>query len=170
MSDELTEDPTTTGTDGVSTTDGVNGQSLTTSEGVGSIDTLSTTEVIDPADGVGNTDALQDDADTFPREYVEKIRKEAAEARVKAKRAEDLAREVFTLRVAATGKLADPNDLPFDETILDDPSRLDAAIDELISQHPHYATRMPHGDIGQGAKQTDGGNVDLAAMLRAGAR
>lgn len=156
--DEQTEDETTTGTDGA----------LTSSKGVDRADTLSTTEVIDSADGVGNTDALQDDADTFPREYVEKIRREAAEARVKAKRAEDLAREVFTLRVAATGRLADPGDLPYDADLLDDPGKLDEAIEGLLQAHPHYASRQPAGDIGQGAS-SDSGSVNLADLLRIGA-
>jgi hypothetical protein len=108
--------------------------------------------------------------DTFPRSYVEKLRQEAAEARVKAKKAADLAREVFTLRVAATGRLADPSDLPYDESLFNDPSKLDAAIDELLQAHPHYAARTPRGDIGQGAGKSDAGSVDLAAILRAGAR
>ncbi|GAA2184697.1 hypothetical protein GCM10009785_33660 [Brooklawnia cerclae] len=107
--------------------------------------------------------------DTFPRAYVEQLRKEAAEARVKAKRSDDLAKELFVSRVAATGRLADPNDLPFDEAILDDWSKLDAAIDELLDAHPHYATRTPHGTIGQGATAADTGTVDLAAILRANA-
>ena len=45
-----------------------------------------------------------------------------------------------------------------------------AAIDELVAQHPHYAARKPRGDVGQGASRPDTGAVDLAAILRAGAR
>ena len=108
----------------------------------------------------------QEDAETFPRAYVEKLRQEAAEARVRAKRADDLARELFTARVAATGRLADPNDLPFDDALLADMPALEAAIDELVAQHPHYAARRPRGDVGQGASPSSGG-VDLAGLLRA---
>ncbi len=115
-------------------------------------------------------EGAEPEQDTFPRSYVEKLRQEAAEARVKAKKAADLAREVFTLRVAATGRLADPSDLPYDESLFNDPSKLDAAIDELVAQHPHYAARKPRGDVGQGASRPDTGAVDLAAILRAGAR
>ena len=109
----------------------------------------------------------QEDAKTFPRAYVEKLRQEAAEARVRAKKADDLARELFTARVAATGRLADPNDLPFDDALLADLPALEAAIDELVAQHPHYAARRPRGDIGQGAAGSAGGTVDLASLLRA---
>lgn len=109
----------------------------------------------------------QEDAETFPRAYVEKLRQEAAEARVRAKRADDLARELFTARVAATGRLADPNDLPFDDALLADLPALEAAIDELVAQHPHYAARRPRGDVGQGTTGSDGGTVNLAGLLRA---
>lgn len=109
----------------------------------------------------------QEDAETFPRAYVEKLRQEAAEARVRAKRADDLARELFTARVAATGRLADPNDLPFDDALLADLPALEAAIDELVAQHPHYAARRPRGDVGQGATGSDAGTVNLAGLLRA---
>lgn len=108
----------------------------------------------------------QEDAETFPRAYVEKLRQEAAEARVRAKKADDLARELFTARVAATGRLADPNDLPFDDALLADLPALEAAIDELVAQHPHYAARRPRGDVGQGATGSDAGTVDLAGLLR----
>ncbi|MGI5951825.1 MAG: hypothetical protein ACOX61_08275 [Brooklawnia sp.] len=121
-----------------------------------------------PPEAPESTETPEQATDTFPREYVEQLRREAAEARVRAKRADDLAQALFVSRVAATGRLADPNDLPYDEAILDDPAKLDAAIDELLDAHPHYATRTPRGDIGQGPTPEPAG-VDLAAILRAGA-
>ena len=113
-----------------------------------------------------STEAAPDAAETFPREYVEKLRQEAADARVKAKRADDYARALFSARVAATGRLADPNDMPFDEALVDDMPALEAAIDELLNRHPHYAARTPRGDVGQGVSETSS-NVDLAGILRA---
>ena len=111
-------------------------------------------------------DASQGNAETFPREYVEKLRKEAAEARLKAKKADDYARALFAARVAATGRLADASDLPFDPELVDDLPAMEAAIDELLRAHPHYASRTPQGDIGQGATTTSD-TVDLAGILRA---
>lgn len=113
--------------------------------------------------------ADDEQAETFPREYVEKLRKEAADARVKAKRADDLAVRLHTALVAATGRLADPSDLPFDEAHLEDADALSAAVDELLARKPHLASRRPVGSIGQGATATPAG-VDLAGILRAGAR
>ena len=128
--------------------------------------TETTTSLPDTTTPENAPEAPQDAAETFPREYVEKLRQEAAEARVKAKKAEGYAQALFAARVAATGRLADPSDLPFDETLVDDLPAMEAAIDALIAQHPHYATRKPRGDVGQGASGP-ADTVDLAGMLRA---
>lgn len=134
------------------------------------------TQMVPPGGGVNETEptpeaagAPQADADTFPREYVEQLRREAAESRQKAKRADEYARQLFTARVAATGRLADPNDLPFNTDLVDNLPALEAAIDELLGQHPHYAARTPRGDIGQGVGTVRHDDVDLAALLRRGA-
>jgi len=104
--------------------------------------------------------------ETFPREYVEKLRQEAADARVKAKRTDELAQRLHGALVTATGRLADPSDLPYVEEHLDDEAALTAAIDDLLGRKPHLASRRPVGDIGQGATATSE-SVDLAQMLRA---
>ena len=110
-----------------------------------------------------------EDAETFPRTYVEKLRKENQTYRDRAKRADDLAHRLHAHMVAATGRLADPSDLPFDDAHLDDPDALTAALDDLLTRKPHLASRRPVGSIGQGAAPTSE-TVDLAAILRAGAR
>lgn len=106
-----------------------------------------------------------DEPDTFPRSVVEKLRRENAGYREKAKKAEDYARELFYARVAATGRLADADDLPFDEALLDDHDALTAAVEELVARRPHLALRKPRGDVGAGAT-ADAGVVDLAGILR----
>ena len=108
-----------------------------------------------------------DQPETFTRVYVQRLRDEAAKHRIKAKRADDLARELFTSRVAALGRLADPTDLVYDEVLFDaDAPALEAAVDELIARKPHLANRRPSGDVDQGARE-QGQTVDLAGMLRA---
>lgn len=91
---------------------------------------------------------------TFSRDYVEKLRKESAGYRDRAKtaetRAETLARQLFTAKVAATGKLADPTDLEFNPDLLDDTDRMAEAIDNLLAAKPHLKSRKPSGDVGQG--------------------
>lgn len=115
------------------------------------------------------TDAASEpegDAETFPRDYVEKLRKEAADARVKAKRADDLAERLHVALVAATGRLADPTDLAYDEAHLDDDNALTAAVDALLARKPHLANRRPVGNVGQGAASGPE-EVSLLGMMRA---
>lgn len=102
--------------------------------------------------------------ETFPREYVEKLRDENAKYRQRAQRADDLAQRVHRLLVERTGRLADPDDLEFNEDHLDDEEALTAAVDTLLDAKPHLATRKPRGDVGQGI--TDTGTTDLAAIMR----
>ena len=118
----------------------------------------------------------QDDADepqSFDREYVQKLRDEAAGHRVKAKRTDALNARLATAQAALTGKLADPTDLPFTDDLLDDDGLVDedkvqAAVDELVKRKPHLAARRPTGNVGQGARP-EVSEVGLAAMLRRGA-
>lgn len=110
------------------------------------------------------------DSDTFPRSYVEQLRQENGKYRQDARdagaRADDLAKRLHTALVAATGKLADPTDLPYDEAHLDgDALSLTEAIDELLTRKPHLAARRVAGDVGQGSRNGTG-TVDLLGMLR----
>ena len=103
--------------------------------------------------------------DVFPRHVVAKLRDENARYRQRASRADDLARRLHTALVTATGKLHDPEDLPYDEDHLDDPEALAAAVDDLLARKPHLASRKPVGNIGQGASGSTS-TVDLAGLLR----
>ena len=118
-----------------------------------------------PEDVVADDTPTDEEPETFPRDYVEKLRKENAGYREKAKKAEQYAQELHSARVAATGRLADPSDLPFDPTHLEDMSKLEAAIDELLHAKPHLALRKPRGDVGQGASAATG-DVDLLGIMR----
>ncbi|BBX39811.1 hypothetical protein [Mycobacterium simiae] len=105
--------------------------------------------------------------ESFDRPYVEKLRKESAGYRDRAKtaeaRADALARALFTARVAATGRLADATDLAFDVEALDDAEKLSTAIDSLLNGKPHLKSRKPTGSVGQGVK---GENTDEFSLLR----
>ena len=96
---------------------------------------------------------------------VEDLRRENAKYRDRAKRADDLGERLHIALVTATGRLADPTDLQYDEQHLDDEDALSAAVDDLLSRKPHLASRRPSGDVGQGATGS-GDNVDLAGILR----
>ncbi len=124
-----------------------------------------TEEVVDHTDDTEQT-TTEEEPETFPREYVEKLRDEAAKHRTRAQRADALAARLHTALVAATGRLADPSDLPFEESHLDDAETLTTAIDELLTRKPHLASRRPVGDVGQGTTPLTE-TVDLAGILRA---
>ena len=121
-------------------------------------------EAVETDDDQGD-DEPEEDAETFDRKYVEKLRRENQRYRERAGEADTLAQRLHTQLVAATGRLADPTDLPFDAAHLDDAEALTAAVDELLARKPHLASRRPMGDIGQGATRTEEA-VDLAALLR----
>ncbi|MFW0784862.1 hypothetical protein AAFP35_10090 [Gordonia sp. CPCC 206044] len=103
--------------------------------------------------------------DTFPRAYVEDLRKENADYRNRAKAADGLAQRLHTELVRATGKLADPTDMAFDAEHLDDPDKLTAAIDDLVARKPHLKARRVVGAVGQGESGTNTG-VDLLGIMR----
>ena len=128
-----------------------------------------------------NDDEHQDDGKPFDREYVEKLRKESQGYRERAKtaesrvaelddaqtRADGYARELFTARVTATGRLADPTDLPFNAELLDSPDALGQAVTDLLAAKPHLASRKPAwGDVGAGQRKDNHGPVDLFARAR----
>lgn len=106
------------------------------------------------------------DSETFPRQYVEELRQENARYRTEAKAAETLGQRLHVELVKATGKLADPTDMPFDAAHLDDPDALAAAIDALIEAKPHLKARRIVGDVGQGTGSASD-DAGLLGMLRA---
>lgn len=122
-------------------------------------------EATDPQENVDEPQENVDEPKTFDESYVKKLRDENAKYRQRAQRADELARELFTARVAATGRLADPTDLAYSDEALDDPDKLTQALDELLARKPHLANRRPRGDVGQGVASSSA-NVDLAAILR----
>lgn len=125
-----------------------------------------------PTDTEGVTSGDDDDendsgAETFSRSYVEKLRRENATYRERAQTAEHYAHRLHTALTEATGRLADPTDLAFDQAHLDDPDALRSAIDDLLARKPHLASRRPFGDVGQGNRGSSSEPVNLAELLRA---
>jgi len=151
MSENITE--TTEVTDAVSETS-EDVQPVVSSPNLG--------EEIEP----GAEDQADEEPDSFPREVVEKLRQENAKYRQRAKDADDLAHRLHVELVKATGRLADPTDLPFDAEHLDDGEKLSNALDNLLAAKPHLATRRPSGDIGQGQRGSASGGFSLLDMLK----
>lgn len=111
------------------------------------VDEITESGKSEPGDNLPQGD---DDAETFPRDYVVKLRDENAKYRQRAQDRDEIATRLHTALVAATGRLADPSDLPFADEHLSDPEALTAAVDALLQAKPHLASRKPSGDIGQG--------------------
>jgi hypothetical protein len=123
----------------------------------------------DTADGDVVPEVPPADPETFPREYVEKLRDENAKYRQRAGQTDQLAQRLHLELVKATGRLADPTDLPYDADHISDPANMVTAIDDLLATKPHLANRKPTGTIGQGASVV-ADNVSLSGLLRSNAR
>lgn len=126
-------------------------------EGIQTVDT--------PDEGLNNPETPDEDAETFPRDYVVKLRDENARYRQRASDRDDLATQLHTALVAATGRLADPSDLPFADEHLTDSDALTAAVDALLTAKPHLANRRPVGDIGQGVSAASD-SFSLSGLLK----
>lgn len=131
-------------------------------------ETTDTPENVQTTDTPAAEDVATDDTpepETFPAAYVRELRQENARYRTRAQDADALAQRLHASLVAATGRLVDPSDLPFDGVHLTDEAALTAAVDALLERKPRLASRTPRGDVGQGVTGT-GETVDLAGILR----
>lgn len=115
----------------------------------------------------GHDDPGSDEQDTFDRAYVEKLRKESAKYREKAKRTEELEHRLHHALVAADGRLADPADLEFSPEHLEDPEALAAAVTALVKNKPGLKAQKFTGSIGAGDRGTPKkAPVDLISLMR----
>ena len=120
------------------------------------------------------TEAPDDEqADTFSREYVEKLRDSEAKYRLRAKEADDhaaradaLAHQLHHALAQADGRLLDPTDLPFRVENIESPEAMTAAIGALLEDKPHLANRRPKGDAGQGVRGDAENPVSILSILR----
>ena len=132
----------------------------------------------DRDDSEAGPDADEDEdeqqGDTFPRPYVERLRARSAGYRTRATAAEartgELEQALYTERVRALDVLADPTDLPYDPEALDDPDALRAAVADLVAKRPHLRRRGVAG-AGTGTREQDDGTepVSLLGIMRGGA-
>lgn len=130
------------------------------------------TDVVQPEED--QTQQEQDDANTFDRAYVEKLRAEAADHRTSRKDAEErlerVTQEYRTVAVAqaVSGLLVDADDLAWSDDYLTDDGLVDAekvreAATALVVSKPHLG--RVRGEVGQGYKPVSDA-VDLASLIR----
>lgn len=125
------------------------------------------TESEEPA--ASSTTESEPRGDENSSDQLAEVRREAAGYRKRLRETEtelqQVQSELFHARVAATGKLADPSDMPVDVELL--AGGLDDAIDELLQAKPHLKART-FGDIRQG-ERGERAAVSLADILRTNA-
>lgn len=149
----------------MTTTDDTTEVDETVTEDAATETTEGDTEASRSLAGLGG-DGGDDDAETFPRSVVEKLRQENGRYRQRAGQADAYAARLHTELVRATGRLADPADLEFDAAHLDNAEALTEAIDALLTDKPHLASRTPRGDIGQGQRGPASGSFSLLDTLK----
>lgn len=74
--------------------------------------------------------------------------------------------QLHTALVKLDGRLANPDDLPFNPDHLTDEAALTQAITDLLATRPGLAARHVTGDVGQGARGGTTGPVDLIELMR----
>ena len=120
---------------------------------------IAQSEAQGPVETIEENQELQADQEqdeqqqTFDRAYVEKLRKESANYRDKAKRAQELEQRLHNALVAKDGRLADPADLEFDPEHLDNPEALSNAISNLVAKKPGLRAQRLSGDVGAGVRE-----------------
>lgn len=118
--------------------------------------------------------SAEDESATFDRAYVQKLRDEAAAARVRAKRADDATERLRALAVqfAVRDVLKDADDLPWSDDFADeegwpDQRKIVAAAEALVAARP-YLGRV-RGEVGMGQHSEESDDISLVGILAAGA-
>lgn len=117
------------------------------------------------------TEAVADDStDTFSAEYVRGLRRENAEARVRAKLADAANDRLLAAYVNADGRLIDPDLITVSDEVLGDDGLIDsekvkASIDALIAAKPQYQKIRP-AVIPQGVREEAPVERGLFTLLR----
>jgi hypothetical protein len=122
-----------------------------------------------PQPAADPTEADQADPDTFSREYVQQLRKEAADHRAKSRKVTEANARLMTLQAGIDGRLVDVDALTFAEDMLDDsglvdPARVTAAIDALIESKPYLRKAAP--PIAQGVMPQAPAEPGLFDLIR----
>ena len=127
-------------------------------------------------DVVQTPQTKDDGSETFSAEYVNKLRTEAAEARVRAGRVDDYAAELFRVVVEreAAAYLRNGSDLHLEPTDYlnsdgyPDVERIREAAQALVEERPYLA--RVSGPVGQGPREPAEPAVTLGGLLRAAAQ
>lgn len=128
------------------------------------------TEVVSEVAATESDTPTDDSTDTFSAEYVRGLRRENAEARVRAKLADAANDRLLAAYVNADGRLIDPDLITVGEDVLGDDGLIDsekvkASIDALIAAKPQYQKIRP-AVIPQGVREEAPVERGLFTLLR----
>lgn len=128
------------------------------------------TEADELEDGADDDD--DPDGDESPGGELARARRQAARYRTELRelegRTDELVAELWRARLELDGRLADPDDLPVDPELVDDPDGIRAAVDALLERKPHLRSRRIRERAGQG-EGNPAASVSLAELLARGA-
>jgi hypothetical protein len=115
--------------------------------------------------------ALEDEPAMFPAEYVKQLRKENAEARVRAKIADEANVHLLGAYAEADGRLIDPTALEMSDALLGadglvDRDRVREAIDALLEAKSYLRSPRPTTPLALGAQPAPTPMPSLFAMMR----
>lgn len=128
----------------------------------------------EPADpGDGETPPDQTPPEQAPDGELSRARNDAASYRRRLRDTEQqldqARRQLWQATVAQTGRLVDPDDLPYDgdaDQADDRDDQITGQIDTLLQRKPHLGSRRPRRDMGTGQRDRSDGAV-LTDILRA---
>ena len=75
-------------------------------------------------------------------------------------------KKLHSALVALDGRLANPEDLPFNADHLESDEALETAITAFLESHPTLKKNYIAGDVGQGTRGSDKKPVDLIELMR----
>ena len=112
-----------------------------------------------------------DDDDTFPRSYVQRLRRRSNGYRLQLRERESdvdrLQRQLFAERLQRLDLVVDHDAVPYDPALLDDDDALQEHIEGLLADKPYLRKRKVSGNIGQHSSNGVGGSsVSLMDKLR----
>ena len=112
---------------------------------------------VDPTPPAGTQEppAASEEAQTFDQVYVDNLRREAGEHRMKAKRVDEANARLAASYAASTGRLVDVDAFAYTEDLLGedgvvDRDKVTAAVEQLVTAKPYLAARAPLAPITQG--------------------
>lgn len=148
-------------------------ETMPTGAPVEPVEPVTAPDATEPEDGATAPPEPAEEPQSFDADYVKDLRAKAAEARVKAKRADALAAQAVAAIVRADGRLIDADLVEFTEDLIGTDGLIDAGkvaehIAALVQAKPYLRRQTPTTPISQGVLPEPVDSVGLFARMRGG--